>query len=175
MTNEQAEYLLNLPKKIVGENGLLNNLTIEQTFPFNLRYELISEEDDEFTFLLEIRQSQKNTIRLNFHHQENDGKIGLLRVDYNSGHKNPEGINEFLPDKFHPFVGKHFANHEHHIHYHVQGYKTLAWALPLEVDDFKIKEISNNDDFNNTFVQIIKAFAETINIETKLEFNQLLI
>ena len=91
ITNEQADYLLKLPKKIVDkEDKLLDTITINQTFPFNLRYELVSEKDDEFTFLLEIQQSKKNNIRISFHHQEDDSKTGLLRVDYNSGHKNPE-------------------------------------------------------------------------------------
>src|SRR5690554_4523378 len=163
ISNEHAEYLLSLPKKIVEKDKLLDTLIINQVFPFSLRYELVSEQDDEFTFLLEIQQSKKNSIRVSFHHQENDSKIGLLRVDYNSGHKNPEGINEFLPDRFHPYVGKYFDNHEHHIHYYIQGYKSLAWAIPLDVDDFEIKEINDDANFNSTFADIIQLFARTIN------------
>jgi hypothetical protein len=175
ISNEQAEYLLKLPKKIVEKEVLLDNLTINQGFPINLRYELVSEQDDEFTFLLEIQQSKKNTIRISFHHQENDSKTGLLRVDYNSGHKNPEEINKFLPEKFHPYAGKYFANHEHHIHYHVEGYKSLAWAIPLIVDNFEIKEINDDVNFNVTFADVIKIFAKTINIETNIQVNILLI
>ena len=175
ISNEQAEYLLKLPKKIVGTGGLLDNLTINQVFPFNLRFELVSEQDDEFTFLLEIQQSKKNTIRLSFHHQENDSKTGLLRVDYNSGHKNPEDINEFLPEKFRPYAGKYFDNNEHHIHYHVQGYRSLAWAIPLTAENFEIKEINDDVNFNNTFANIIKSFAKTINIETSIQVNTLLL
>jgi len=175
ISNEQAEYLLKLPKKIVEKEVLLANLTINQIFPFNLRYELVSEQDDEFTFLLEIQQSKKNTIRISFHHQENDSKTGLLRVDYNSGHKNPEEINEFLPEKFHPFAGKYFANHEHHIHYHIEGYRSLAWAIPLTVDNFGINEINDDANFNNTFADIIKSFAKAINIETSIQVNTLLL
>lgn len=175
ISNEQAEYLLKLPKKVLEKDVLLDNLTINQVFPFNLRYELISEKDDEFTFLLEIQQSKKSTIRISFHHLENDSKTGLLRVDYNSGHKNPEDINEFLPEKFHPFAGKYFNNDDHHIHYHIQGYRSLAWALPLTVDDFEIKEINDDANFNNTFSNIIKSFAKAINIETKIQINTLLL
>lgn len=171
ISNEQAEYLLKLPKKIVGKDKLLDDLTIKQVFPFNQRYELVSEKDDEFTFLLEIQQSKKNSIRISFHHQENDSKTGLLRVDYNSGHKNPEDITEFLPEKFHPYAGKYFENHEHHIHYHVQGYRTLAWAIPLTADEFGIKELNAGSNFNNTFADIIKLFAQTINIETNILVN----
>lgn len=175
ISNEQAEYLLKLPKKIVENDKLLGALTINQVFPFNLRYELVSEKDDEFTFLLEIQQSKKSSIRISFHHQENDSKTGLLRVDYNSGHKNPEEINEFVPSKFHPYAGKYFLNSEHHIHYHIQGYRSLAWAIPLTVDEFDIKEIKDDANFNTTFADIIKLFAKTINIETNIQVNTLLL
>ncbi len=175
ISNEQAEYLLKLPKKIVGPEGLLESLTIDQQFPFNQRFEMISAKDDEFTFLLEIKQSQKKSIRVSFHHQENDTKTGLLRVDYNSGHQNPAEISALVPEKFHPFVGKFFSNREHHIHYHVQGYKSLAWALPLTDDDFQIKALSVGSQFNNSLADIMKLFAKTINLETVLTINPLLL
>ncbi len=175
ISNEQAEYLLKLPKKVVGHEGLLESLTINQQFPINQRFEIISAEDDEFTFLWEIKQSQKNTVRVSFHHQENDTKTGLLRVDYNSGHQNPAAISEFVPEEFHPFVGKTFSNKEHHIHYHVQGYKSLVWAIPLVDDDFEIKELNRDAQFNSTLADIITLFAKTINLETVITINPLLL
>jgi len=175
ISNEQAEYLLKLPKKIVENDQLLDHLVIDQEFPLNRRFELVSEKDDEFTFLWEIQQSKKNSIRVSFHHQENDSKTGLLRVDYNSGHKNPEKISELLPEKFHPYAGKDFLNKEHHVHYHVQGYKSLAWAIPLMEDEFEIKELNDDADFNNTFGGIIRLFAKTVHIETVITINTLLL
>jgi 5-hydroxyisourate hydrolase-like protein (transthyretin family) len=175
ITNEQAEYLLKLPKKIVQKDMLLDKLIIDQKFPFDARFELVSEKDDEFTFLWEIHQSKKNCIRVSFHQQENDSKTGLLRVDYNSGHKNPEVATEHVPEKFHPFVGKCFSIKEHHIHYHVQGYKSLVWAVPLSIDEFEIKELNDSTDFNVTFANIIKLFAKTVNIETDIKINTLLL
>lgn len=175
ISNEQADYLLKLPKKIVENEQLLDAITINQEFPINKRYELVSEKDDEFTFLFVIQQNKKNSIRLSFHHQENDSKTGLLRVDYNGGHKNPENISELLPKKFHPFAGKNFSNDEHHIHYHVQGYKSLAWAIPLTADEFEIKELNEGAEFNNTLANIIKSFARTIHIETAITVNTMLL
>ncbi len=175
ITNVQADYLLKLPKKVVQNDTLLNKLTIDQKFPFDARFELVSEKDDEFTFLWEIQQSKKNSIRISFHHQENDSKTGLLRVDYNSGHKNPEFVSEYVPEKFHQFAGKYFNNKEHHIHYHVQGYKSLAWAIPLTIDEFEIKELENELDFNSTFANILEVFAKAVNIETEISVNKLLL
>ena len=174
ITNEQAKYLLSLPKKIFKEEELLSTITIEQRFPFWERFELLSDKDDEYSFLWEIRQSAKNTLRISLHVQENDSKTGLMRVDYNGGHRNPETINEFVPEKFHPYVGKEFSNTEHHVHYHVQGYKTLAWAIPLINDDFEVKSIEN-EDFNNSLANIVVLFAKTINIETVITINTLLL
>jgi len=175
ITNEQVEYLLKLPKKVVKEDEILETLLIDQKFPLHKRYELISQTDDEFTFLWEIQQSKKNSIKISFHHQENDSKTGLLRIDYNSAHKNPEMLLKDVPKKFHPFVGKYFSNKEHHVHYHVQGYKSLAWAIPLTADEFEIKELNDGKDFNRTFADIIKLFAKTINIETEIIVNESLL
>lgn len=175
LTNDLADYLLTLPKKILDKGTLASEIVIHQTFPLTARYELISEEDDEFTFLWVIQQSKKNRIRVSFHHQENDGKTGLIRIDYNSGHKNPEIITDLVPEKFHPYVGKHFDNHEHHIHYHVQGYQNLHWAIPLSADSFPIKELNADPSFNSTFAEVIQSFASLVNIETEIKFNPILL
>jgi len=45
ITNEEAEYLLKLPKKVLENDTLLDSLTIDQKFPFNARFELVSEKD----------------------------------------------------------------------------------------------------------------------------------
>ena len=175
ITNEQAEYLLQLPKKIVENENLMDAITIKQDFPFSKRYELISEKDKEFTFLWEFKQSAKNTVRVSLHAQDDDSKMGLIRIDYNSGHQNPHSISQFVPEKFHPYVGKHFKNEDHHIHYHVQGYKSLAWALPLTDDEFEIKELNTGTDFNNTFSSVILLFAQALNIKTSITINPLLL
>ncbi|MDR3367024.1 MAG: hypothetical protein LBO71_08690 [Prevotellaceae bacterium] len=85
LTTEQAKYLLDLPKKVVEGNEVLNTLTITQMFPFEVRYELVSDRDDEFIFLWVVKQSAKHTIRVSLHVQENGSKIGLLRIDFNGG------------------------------------------------------------------------------------------
>jgi hypothetical protein len=173
ITNEQADYLLKLPKKILNKEGnLLPQITINQKYPFYERFELLSEKDDEFSFFWQIKQSSKNTLQISLHVQEDDSKTGLLRIDYNGGHTNPQIINKYVPERFHMYAGKQLT--ESHVHYYVQGYQPLAWAIPLEKDDFAVKEISGNN-FNTTLTEIIKLFAKTINIETVININTLLL
>lgn len=174
ISNEQAEYLIHLKKKVLQNDNVLDNLIINQSFPFNLRLELVSDEDNDFSFLWEITQSSKSTIRISLHFQENESKIGLFRVDYNSGHHNPEIASENLPEKFVPYVGKSFSSEESHVHYHVEGYKSLAWAIPIEDSEVAVKQIPNTD-INNNFVSAIQNFAKIINLKTILTINPLLL
>jgi len=175
LSNEDADYLLKLPKKVFRNDTMLDEVFIQQVFGMKVRHVLASEEDDEFTFLWEITQSAKNLVRVSLHYQDNDTKIGLLRVDFNSGHKNPENVNEFVPGKFIPYAGKDFLIQGHHIHYHVQGYSSLAWAVPLSEDEFEIKELNDGANFNVDFGKIIILFAKTINLQTNINFGALLL
>ena len=82
ISNEQAETLIHLKKKIFQDDKVIDNLVIDQIFPLRLRYELVSNEDDDFSFLWEIIQSSKSAFRISLHFQEDESKIGLFRVDY---------------------------------------------------------------------------------------------
>jgi len=172
ITIELANRLLELPKKVIQEDCLLSEIIINQKFPFHEKLELLSEKDDEFSFLWEIKQGGKNTLKIGLHIQENDSKIGLLRIDYNGKHTNPQTISENVPEKFHQYAGKELM--QSHIHYYIPGYPALAWAIPLTDDPFKIKTIKT-ENFNTTLKDIIILFAERVNIETAITINQLLI
>ena len=174
ISNEQAVALLQLKKKIILNDEVKDRISIQQTCPMNLRYDLVSDDDDEFSFLWEISQSSKNNLRISLHFQEDESKIGLLRVDYNSGHHNPEVARDDLPELFKPYIGKWFSNEESHVHYHVDGYKSLAWAVPIEVTNVQTKEIEDGEMLTN-FVNAIMEFAQMVNIETVIMINRLLI
>ncbi len=174
ISNEQVDYLVHLKKKIFQNDNVVDRLMIDQEFPMHLRYELVSDEDEDVSFLWEITQSSKIAIRISLHFQENESKIGLFRVDYNSGHHNPETATENLPGKFLPYVGKYFSNEESHVHYHVDGYRSLAWAIPIEDSEVAVKQIPSTD-INTTFVSAIRDFAKIINLETILTINPLLL
>lgn len=170
-TNEQSDYLLKLPKKIISNDLLLDSTKIIQKYPFCERFILGSQQDLEFSFLLEVYQSEKAGLKISVHYQEDQSKVGLLRIDYNSTHKNPEIVSNDLPLKFHKYAGKWFEYNEHHIHYYFQNYKPLAWALPLVDDDFPIKEIKNNQDASEAFL----SFCKRINLITTIELETILI
>ena len=170
-TNQEADYLLNLPKKIIKDDILQDSFTIQQKFPFTERLILGSEKDEEYIFLMEVQQSSKFSLKFDLHHQEDQTKIGLIRINYFGKHKNPENITDKVPVNFHQYAGKWFDYNEHHIHYYVEGYKLLAWAIPLTNDQFPIKNISNNPDIVNAFLH----FCSKINLVTKIQFEESLI
>jgi len=164
ITSKQALYLIDLPKKIVENELVVPSKLIVQDVPFAVRINLLSEQDDEYSFLLEVSQSKRKSLKLTLHLQENEAHYGLVRIDFNGRHKNPEIATENLPLEFVPFAAAWLDEFPGHIHYVVDGYKPLAWAIPLEKDPFPIKEIQTFDDITNAFL----AFCRRINIQTKI-------
>jgi len=171
ITNQQADFLFLLPKYIVEDDTKLITKRFNQPTIWDIRFNLIGEDDgDAYDFIWEIWQSEKNWFKMSLHHQDNETKTGLFRVDFNSGHNNPVNITDKVPSKFHPFIGKHFSINENHVHYHVEGYKSLAWALPITNDSFPLKDICDKN-----IVDIVEAFGRTINLQTKLLINRRLL
>lgn len=165
-TNEEAKYLIDLPKKIFDNDELIESKIISIGPMFTIRYTLISEEDPDFQFLLDIKQGKKNNLKFDLHFQENDSITGLLRVDYNGQHQNPEIENESVPDFIKPFAGKWFDYSDNHIHYYIEGYKPLAWAVPLKDDTFPVKEVNDFISMKNAFIEFLKK----TNIVTEFKF-----
>ncbi len=161
ITNQQAEYYLSLPKHIVENDVELPKKQFDQPTIWDMRFFLIGKDNgDAYEFLWEIWQSPKNTLKMSLHYQDEETKLGVFRVDFNSGHNNPAELTANVPSKFHPFVGKHFTINEHHVHYHVEGYESLAWALPIKNDNFPHKNLTEQN-----IVEIVEEFAKTINFK----------
>ena len=154
-SNELVSKLIKLPKNILGGETTIN-ISDEKS-----RLTLSIPEEPEYEFLFEITSHRKITFKISFHSQENNTKEGLIRVDYKGGHKNPETINDFVPEFVKPYVGYFFQN-EPHIHIYVEGFKDLAWAIPLTAYNFPVLNINNTDDF----IKAIFAFTKEINIVT---------
>ncbi len=164
ITAEYANYLLSLPKYIVENNSLLESKQLLIYNPLKLRFTLRSENDNTSQFLIAIKESPKKELKISLHVQENSSYLELLRIDYFSRHKNPIEILDTVPMHFRPFAGKMLNTH--HIHYVVDGYKPLAWAIPLENDDFTLKTIQNLNDVK----EAVNAFFQRINCQTIITF-----
>ena len=161
ITYEQAQYLLQLPKYIL-ENDMCVNTKVFSQVPVNERIYMVPESaDEDYLFFLDINVSPKNSLKINFHYQEDESSIGLLRIDYGGSHKNPEIVIDTVPEKFKSFAGQYIQ--EDHIHYCIEGYKELAWAVPLSHDEFPVKKYSTNNDLYN----IIESIANLVNLKTK--------
>ncbi len=102
------------------------------------------------------------------HHQESDSNYCLVRVDFNgSPHTNPAEAIVSVPDKMRKYAGCILKGN--HIHYHVEGYKSAAWALPVEDDDFAVKELGLSN-YNADIMNILEELSRVINLETKITY-----
>lgn len=156
LTNKEAEYLIELEKVLVNPNQI-----IDLKYKKN-RIELISHQDSDYNFWIELTSNQKIILKTSIHHLESNSYIGLLRIDYRGGHHNPETIEKTLPEFLIPYADKWFEPTEPHMHIYVEGYKPLAWAIPLIDIDFPIKEIRQASDLSD----LITNFAEKINLKS---------
>ncbi|HEV7348335.1 DUF6978 family protein [Telluribacter sp.] len=163
ISEDQARYLIQLPKKLVENNELLDHKVLSPSFPFVARYPL-SDEEEGFSFFLDVWQSAKQGIKFTLHFQENSTHYGLLRVDFNGRHKNPEIANADVPELFRPYAGCWLDDSPGHIHYVVDGYPPLAWAVPLELDPFPTKNIRDFTDITAAF----QAFCMVVAVRTEI-------
>lgn len=168
MNVQLAEYLIGLDKYVVQNGNLANSYLIDIQFPMNFRLTLSAPEDLDQNLLMDIKESEKKSLKISLHHQDNNTQNGLLRVDFNARHFNPvDVIDDTVPEKFKPFAGLWLDYYAGHIHYLVDGYRPLAWAIPLELDDFPVKELNGMEDYTRT----LNAFFRKINLKTTITYN----
>lgn len=171
MTVELAEYLMRLDKYVVQDGAVADTFLIDIQYPMSFRLILSAPDDLDQNLLIDIKESEKKSLKISLHHQDNSTQNGLLRVDFNSRHMNPVGITPTLPEVFKPFAGKWLDGYAGHIHYVVDGYKPLAWAIPLELDDFPVKELNGREDYTRT----LNAFFQKICLKTAITYNHQMI
>ena len=170
MRHGQAAYLLKLPKMVEIDGILEDTVAFDQQVPFQKRFSLKSPVDNSYQFLYEAAQSAKNTLKLSLHILDDDTKIGLLRVDFSGQHQNPEETNDALPEELRVFAGRFFSHDEPHMHCHAEGYKSLAWAKPLD-GGFPVRSIGSPADVLTAF----RAFNSMIALKTSFSIYQALI
>lgn len=168
MNLELAEYLIGLDKYVVQNGEVVNTFLLDIQFPMSFRLTLSAPDDLDQNLLVDIKESEKKSFKISLHHQDNSTQNGLLRVDYNGRHLNPVDIIQTIPEIFRPFAGKWLDDYAGHIHYVVDGYKPLAWAIPLELDEFLVKKLNGREDYTRT----LNAFFQKINLKTAITFNQ---
>lgn len=166
MDTAQYKYLLALDKYILVDQERILDLRLDLNTLGDIRWMLSAPADEDQVFLINIKESKKKSYSISLHNQDNNTKLGLVRIDFNSRHRNPETILDTVPKEFRPYAGLYLDDSAGHIHYHVEGYSSLAWAMPIDVDKFPVKKIGNLDDL----AQTIKAFCEVVNLRTNLEF-----
>lgn len=167
MTVDLAKYLIGLDKYVVQNGEITNTFLLDIQFPMSFRLTLSTPDDLDQNLLIDIKESDKKSLKISLHHQDNSTQNGLLRIDYNGRHLNPVDIIQTVPEIFRPFAGQWLDDYAGHIHYVVDGYKPLAWAIPLELDDFPVKEINGREDY----IQTLNAFFQKINLKTTITFN----
>lgn len=161
---EVADYLLELPKHIVEDERYLDTINYTPALPIDDRLFLLSKNDADVSFFINIYQSKKYILKITFHFQEKDASIPLLRLDFNGRHKNPEITSDNVPKIFEEYAGKWIE--DSHIHYFIEGYKPLAWALPLKADSsMVIKDYSDVYSLGN----IIDEFGKKVNLQTVIK------
>lgn len=162
--------LIDIPKFIYINGQIQERCKISCAFPIDVRMILETKENVPYEFLMQITQSSKNSIKMSLHLQSNNMKIGLFRVDYDGTHRNPAVATKDVPSDFLPYQDQTIIGS--HIHYFVQGYNQLEWAIPIEKTNFKCKII---DGYQESIVEAIECFAETIHLNTKLNFERALL
>jgi hypothetical protein len=167
MTVELAEYLLGLNKYVVQNGDTVKSFLIDIQYPMSFRLTLSAPDDLDQNLMVVIKESEKKSLKITLHHQDNSMQNGLLRVDFNGRHFNPVDITPTVPEVFRPFAGQWLDDYAGHIHYVVDGYRPLSWAIPLEMDDFPVKALNGREDYART----LNAFFQKINLKTTITYN----
>ncbi|WP_424003498.1 DUF6978 family protein [Maribacter sp. IgM3_T14_3] len=162
MTNQEADYLMKLEKVLADPHQIIDLKNKKN------RLELVSHQDSERNFWVEMTSNQKIILKTSIHHLESNTFVNLLRIDFKGTHQNPTGIMDTLPEYLKPYAGKWFEPEDHHMHVFVEGYKPLAWAIPLVDTDFPIKEINDASDLSD----LITNFARLINLKSLINVQQ---
>lgn len=166
MTVELADYLIGLDKYIVQDGETDKPFLLNIEYPMDFQLLLYTPDDLDQNLMIDVKESEKKSLKISLHHQDNSTQNGLLRVDFYSRHLNPANLIPTVPEKFKPFAGLWLDNYNGHIHYVVDGYKPLAWAIPLDADDFPVKELIKREDYINA----LKAFFDKINLKTIITY-----
>lgn len=166
----QADYekSISVPKVVI-DNGApkgVYEIDLSKSNDFRIALSPSDAIDKSGKFLLRVRISSKMRAKISLHTQENDMRYCLFRVDFNGPcHTNLFDVNEYVSDELKPYAGMIIGSN--HVHYHVQGYPSASWAIPVDNDPFPVKDVSI-DNFNKCFNDAIIAVSDVIHLETRI-------
>lgn len=168
ITTQQAIDFIHTPKVIIVGGEPVDIFPIVQKFPMSVQIDLaVKDKGDEWLFMWQIDQGKKDSLRMSLHCQQYESNIGLIRVDYNRGHKNPSIAPDDLPEFFMPYIGKYFGARESYVHIHVSSdTQQMQWAIPIEASDIETKLF---DATPESIENAIQAFAKAIHITTEIK------
>lgn len=170
LTQVDADKILATPKFVIDKGKPCNTFHLDLVK--NKKYRIYLTPADSIDcpkeYLLDIKISDKFRTKITLHTQENKSYFCVFRLDLNgSQHKNPDVITADVPKKFIPYAGKLIGGS--HVHYHVEGYGSANWAIPVEFDDFPAKTLTQ-ENYAKEFGNILNALSDVINLQTKLTF-----
>lgn len=175
LTYKDAIQLLETPKVIVNKEQRLSSVIIDFNSSHDYRLYMVAADAVETKpqFMLRIRVSSKSRTKISLHTQDGETNCCLIRLDYNGApHTNPQLESETLPSIFRQYVGKVIS--PDHIHYHVEGYKSGAWAIPLDDDSFPVKHITL-DGYTKNVAAALEHLSKVIHLETKIIYESTMI
>ena len=170
LTQVDADKMLATPKFVIdkGEPCTTFHLDLVKNKRYRLYLTPAVSIDCPKEYLLDIKISPKFRTKITLHTQDNKSHFCLFRLDLNGPrHQNSEVVTPNVPAKFIPYAGKSIDGS--HVHYHVEGYGTADWAIPVEFDDFPAKVLTKKN-YTKEFGDILNALTDVINLQTKLTF-----
>jgi len=156
----ETQELLRLPKQLNEKMAVFHLAKDRHRLLMN------SPEQNEYLFLVDIAYSKKVNFKISIHHQEHRNQIGLVRLDYRGRHTNPVSIRVDTPSFLIPHAGREFGIGEAHIHIQIEGYKDLAWALPLDAHDFPVNMVNSDGDY----IDALNAFWDMIHLQDRFSY-----
>lgn len=168
LRQEDAEKALLIPKLVTerGKAKTIVKLDLMQSNDFRFNLCPSDSIDKHPEYLLRIRISNKMRTKVTLHTQEGSFSCCLFRVDFNGpAHTNPAEVNEYVPEFMKPFAGMMIGGN--HVHYHVQGFPSAVWAIPVEYDPFPVKDLDLSDYYTR-LKEVVAAVSDFIHLETKI-------
>lgn len=56
-----------------------------------------------------------------------------------------------------------------HINYHIEGYKSAAWALPIEKEKVIVRKL-DCFNYNANITRLLERLSKVINLKTKIMY-----